>query len=104
MRPFLIPGHGEREILGFLRSGLNLPLSKFRQDQLSKGAVRPLLIPVYSPALDLLFPLDVDTHTLALRHSSRTDRCPDRLRENYVGTLELRWSARVAQQENTPAG
>jgi hypothetical protein len=26
------------------------------------------------------------------------------MRENYVGTLELRWSARVVQQENTPAG
>ena len=62
MRPPLIPGHGEREILGFLRSDLNLPLSKFRQDQLSKGAVQPRLIPVYSPALDLLFRLDVGTH------------------------------------------
>ncbi|TKS64596.1 MAG: hypothetical protein EWM73_00323 [Nitrospira sp.] len=55
MRPPLIPGHGEREILGFLRCDLNLPLGKFRQDQLSKGAVQPRLIPVYSPALDLLF-------------------------------------------------
>jgi hypothetical protein len=43
----------EREIPGFLRSGLNLPLSVFRQDQLSKGAVPPLPTPVYSPALDL---------------------------------------------------
>ena len=51
----LIPDRGEREILGFLRSDLNLPLGKFRQDKLSKGAVQPLLIPVYSPALDLLF-------------------------------------------------
>jgi len=50
-----MPGRGEREVLGFLQSGLNLPLSKFRRDQLSKGAVQPLLIPVYSPALDLLF-------------------------------------------------
>jgi hypothetical protein len=45
--------HGEREIPGSQRSGLNLPLSTFRQDQLSKGAVPPLPIPVYSPALDL---------------------------------------------------
>lgn len=55
MRPPLMPGHGEREIPGFLQSGLNFPLNKFRQDQQSKGAVQPLLIPVYSPALDLLF-------------------------------------------------
>ena len=26
-----------------------------------------------------------------------------RLRKNYLGTRELRWSARVAQQENAPA-
>ena len=36
MRLPLIPGRGEREILGFLPYGLNLPLSRFRQDQLSK--------------------------------------------------------------------
>ncbi len=55
MRPPLIPGHGEREMLGFLRSDLNLPLGKFRRNQLSKGAVQPWLMPVYAPALDLLF-------------------------------------------------
>jgi hypothetical protein len=27
-----------------------------------------------------------------------------KLRENYYRTLELRWSARVAQHENTPPG
>jgi hypothetical protein len=26
-----------------------------------------------------------------------------RLQKNYVGTLEFRWSARVAQHGNTPA-
>ncbi len=31
MRPPPIPGHDEREILGFLRSGLNLPLRTIRQ-------------------------------------------------------------------------
>jgi hypothetical protein len=36
LRVPLIPGHGEREILGLLRSGLNLPLSTFRRDQRSK--------------------------------------------------------------------
>src|SRR5437899_12656879 len=30
-------------------------------------------------------------------------RSTSRLRKNNVGTLELRWSARVAQQESTPA-
>jgi hypothetical protein len=55
MRPPLIPGHGEREHLSFLRSGLNLSMSTFRQDQLSKGTMQPLLIPVDSPALDLRF-------------------------------------------------
>ena len=29
---------------------------------------------------------------------------PMRLRKNYVGTLELRWSSCVAQQETAPAG
>src|SRR5207247_4634903 len=42
---------------------------------------------------------------LGLSGANRVDhRGPSRMRENYVGTLELRWSARVAQQENTPAG
>jgi hypothetical protein len=54
MRPPLIPGHGAQEILGFLRPDLNLPLSSFCQDHLSKGAVQQL-IPVYLPAFDLLF-------------------------------------------------
>jgi hypothetical protein len=63
------------EILGSRRSGLNLPLIKFRQDQLSKGTMKPLLTPVYSQVLDLLFPYWTSTHTLALRSSSRTDRC-----------------------------
>jgi hypothetical protein len=45
---------GERKIPGFQRSGLNLPLSTFCQDQLSKGAVQSLLIPVYSLTLELL--------------------------------------------------
>ena len=44
MRPPLIPGHDDREILGFLRSGLNLPLSTIRQ------------------FLIFCFALDVDTH------------------------------------------
>ncbi len=55
MRPPLMPSRGERGVLGFLQSGLNFPLSTFRQDQLSKGMVQPLRTPVYSPALDLLF-------------------------------------------------
>jgi hypothetical protein len=46
--------HGERKILGFQRSGVNLPLSKFPQDQLSKAAGQSLLIPVCSSAVDLL--------------------------------------------------
>jgi hypothetical protein len=33
---------------------VNLPLSKFRQDQVPKGAVQSLFIPIKSPALDLL--------------------------------------------------
>ena len=35
---------------------------------------------------------------------SCTSPSSSRLRKNYVGRLEFRWSARVAQQENTPAG
>jgi len=36
-------------------------------------------------------------------HGPVTNR-PSRLRKNYFDTRELQWSARVAQQENTPAG
>jgi len=40
---------------------------------------------------------DRTTHDIASKMDSR-------LRKNYFGALELRISARVAQQESTPAG
>ncbi len=62
MRPPLIPGHDEREILGFLRSGLNLPLTKFRQDQLSKGTGQQLPFQSTCQRSIFCFALDVETH------------------------------------------
>jgi hypothetical protein len=46
-------------------------------------------------------------HSFYLQNDTRCpwfQRASSRLRKNYVGTRERRWSARVAQQENTPAG
>ncbi len=58
----LVPDHGKREILGVRSSGMNLLLSRFRQDQLSNGAVQSLPVPVYSLMLELCVVSDFDTH------------------------------------------
>jgi hypothetical protein len=61
---------------------VNLPLSKFRQDQLSKGAVQLLFIPAYWRRSVFCFTLDVDRHVGL---------------ETFVSNRPLRW-ARIAEE------